>query len=70
MWVWNGRDWTKGPYPQAPVAPEAEVIDPADSQFLILGSAIAGADALTQTVQVWAMCGAHWLRLGVGLASG
>jgi hypothetical protein len=70
MWVWNGRDWTKGPYPQAPVAPEAEAIDPADSQFLILGSAIAGADALTQTVQVWAMRGAHWLRLGVGLASG
>ena len=70
MWVWDGGDWTKGPYPQPPVAPEAMVMDPADSQFLVLGSAIAGADALTQTVQVWAVRGTQWLRLGVGLASG
>ena len=70
MWVWNGRDWTKGPYPQPPVAPEALVIDPANSQFLVLGSAIAGADALTQTVQVWAVRGTQWLRLGVGFSSG
>lgn len=70
MWVWDGLEWTKGPYPQPPVAPEALVIDPANSQFLVLGSAIAGADALTQTVQVWAMRGTQWLRLGVGLASG
>ena len=70
LWVWDGRDWTKGPYPQPPVAPEAVVIDPANSQFLVLGSAVAGADALTQTVQVWAVRGTQWLRLGVGLASG
>src|ERR1700676_3143389 len=52
MWVWNGHDWMAGPYPRPPVAPEAEIIDAADSQFLILGSAIAGVDALAQTLQV------------------
>jgi hypothetical protein len=70
MWVWNGHDWMLGPYPRPPVAPEAEVIDPADSQFLILGSAIAGVDALTQTIQVWALRGTQWLRLDVGIATG
>jgi hypothetical protein len=70
MWIWNGRDWVMGPYPPPPVAPEAEVIDPADSQFLILGSAISGVDALRQTIQVWTLRGTHWLRLGVGLATG
>ncbi|MFI5285746.1 MAG: hypothetical protein ACHQ4F_05455 [Candidatus Dormibacteria bacterium] len=70
IWVWNGRDWTAAPYPRPPVVPEAEVIDPADSQFLILGAAIAGVDALSQTIQVWTLRGTQWLRLGVGLASG
>lgn len=70
MWVWNGRDWTMGPYPPPPVAPEAEVIDPADSQFLILGSAISGVDALTQTIQVWTLRGTAWLRLGGGSGTG
>jgi hypothetical protein len=70
MWVWSGQNWTSGQYPLTPIAPEAEVIDPADSQFLILGSAIAGLDALSQPVQVWTLRGTHWLRLGVGLASG
>lgn len=70
MWVWNGHDWMLGPYPRPPVAPEAEVIDPADSQFLILGSAIAGVDALTQTIEVWTLRGTQWLRLGVGLGTG
>ena len=70
MWVWNGHDWTAGPYPPAPVVPEAVVTDPADAQFLVLGSAIAGVDALVQTIEVWTPRGAQWLRLGVGLASG
>jgi hypothetical protein len=66
MWVWNGQNWVVGPYPQPPVAPEAEIADPADSHFLVLGSAIAGVDALAQTVQVWTLRGTAWLRLGVG----
>ena len=70
MWVWDGRDWMPGPYPRLPLAPEAEVVDPADSQFLVLGAAIGGVDALTQTVQVWAIRGTAWLRLGTGLHSG
>ena len=64
MWVWNGQDWMPGPYPRRPVVPQAEVIDAADSQFLVLGSAIGGADALAQTLQVWTLRGTHWLRLG------
>jgi hypothetical protein len=70
IWVWNGEDWTAAPYPRPPVVPEAEVTDPADSQFLILGAAIAGVDDLSQTIQVWTLRGTQWLRLGVGLASG
>lgn len=70
MWLWSGHDWVVGSYPRPPVAPEAMVVDPADSQFLILGSAIAGVDALTQTVEVWTPRGTQWLRLGVGLATG
>jgi hypothetical protein len=70
MWVWTGRDWIVGPYPRPPVAPEAEVIDPADSQFLVLGSAIAGVDALVQTVEVWTLRGTQWLRLGGGAGRG
>jgi hypothetical protein len=70
MWVWNGHDWMAGPYPRPPVAPEAEIIDAADSQFLVLGSAIAGADALAQTLQVWTLRGTQWLRLGVATGQG
>lgn len=70
MWVWNGHDRMEGPYPRPPVAPEAEIIDAADSQFLILGSAIAGVDALAQTLQVWTLRGTQWLRLGVGEGQG
>ena len=70
MWVWNGHDWMAGPYPRPPVAPEAEIIDAADSQFLILGSAIAGVDALAQTLQVWTLRGTQWLRLGVDTGHG
>ena len=70
MWVWNGADWTPGPYPRPPVAPQAEVIDAADSQFLVIGSAIAGADALAQTLQVWTLRGTQWLRLGVDTGQG
>ena len=51
-------------------APEAKIIDAADSQFLILGSAIAGVDALAQTLQVWTLRGTQWLRLGVDTGHG
>jgi hypothetical protein len=66
LWVWNGHDWTVAPYPPPPVAAEAEIIDPVDSQFLALGSAISGLDTLTQTVEVWTLHGTQWRRLGVG----
>lgn len=65
MWVWNGLDWMAGSYPRPPVAPQVEIIDAADSQFLVLGSAIGGVDALAQTLQVWTLRGTQWLRLGV-----
>jgi hypothetical protein len=70
LWVWNGTDWIAGAYPPPPVAPEAAVVDPSDSQFLLLGAAISGVDALVQTVEVWTLRGTHWLRLGTGFASG
>jgi hypothetical protein len=70
MWIWNGQDWMPGPYPRPPVVPQAEVIDAADSQFLVLGSAIGGADALAQTLQVWTLRGTRWLRLGADTGQG
>lgn len=63
MWVWTGKNWVEGPYPQPPIAPEAEIADPADARFLVLGSASAGVDALAQTVQVWTLRGTAWLQL-------
>jgi hypothetical protein len=50
--------------------PEAEMIDAADSQFLVLGTAIAGVDGPTQTLQVWTPRGTQWLRLGVDTGQG
>jgi hypothetical protein len=70
IWVWNGHDWMAGPYQRPPVVPEAEIIDAADSQFLVLGTAIAGVDGLTQTLQVWTPRGTQWLRLGVDTGQG
>jgi hypothetical protein len=70
MWIWNGGDWMAAPYSRLPLAPEAEIIDAADLQFLVLGFAHAGVDALVQTLQVWTPRGTQWLRLGVATGQG
>lgn len=66
MWIWSGHDWDRGPYPQIPIAPQAEVVDPSDDQLLVLGPAISRVDALVQNVEVWTSRGSAWVQLGLG----
>jgi hypothetical protein len=65
MWLWSGSDWVAAPYPPVPIAPQAAVTDSRTSSLLFLGSAISGADSLSQTVDVWTLRNGSWVQLGI-----
>ncbi len=65
IWLWSGSDWLPARYPPVPIAPQAEVTNSHTSSLLYLGSAISGANSLSQTVDIWSMRNGAWVQLGI-----
>jgi hypothetical protein len=63
LWRWNGANWVPAGSGTVPTQPQAEVEDGTQSQLLVLGTAIPGAESIAQPVEVWLIDGGGWRAL-------